>query len=178
MTLYEILRAPPTATRSELKSYYVKMAKLSHPDARVGKNSDANASGHSVPEFSDVAAAWEVLSDSKKRKRYDRKLRADRWSKTAQSFANEQLDKAVPAVSEMLEKVAVPFLRRTTATTVAVGQAVAQGIANTNKEDNDSKKKRDVVADTLINAVEAGQKAGRAIDSIELTEKSLELEER
>ena len=76
------------------------------------------------------------------------------------------------------QKVAVPFLRRTTATTVAVGQAVAQGIANTNKEDNDSKKKRDVVADTLINAVEAGQKAGRAIDSIELTEKSLELEER
>ena len=179
--LYEVLGASRDATRSELKKCYVRMAKICHPDAQVGGEKGGAmtlVNGRPLPEFSDVAAAWDVLGDSKKRRRYDRNLRAAKWSKTAQSFANEQLETVVPAVSDILEKVAVPFLRRTTATTVAVGQAVAKGIATNSNTETELKVTRDALADTIVNAVEAGQQAGRAIDSMELTEKSEELEER
>ena len=178
--LYDILGASHDATRSELKQCYVRMAKACHPDAQVGKTEKGGAmtlaNGQPLPEFSEVAAAWEILGDSKLRRRYDRNLRAEQWSKTAQSFTNQQLETVVPAVSEILEKVAVPFLRRTTATTVAVGQAVAKGMSK--KNDQERRVSRDSLTNTFVSAVEAGQQAGRAIDSMELTEKSLELEER
>jgi hypothetical protein len=84
----------------------------------------------------------------------------------------------------MMDKVAVPFLRRTTATTWAVGQAVAKGVTqmsqkpmNGNNSEKDQNKSI-AIADALLNAIQAGQQAGRVIDTIELNEKSLELQER
>jgi curved DNA-binding protein CbpA len=188
-TLYELLGAPPTATRVELKKCYVELAKLSHPDAQIANSAYSSSNGNNnndddIPDFGEIAAAWRVLGDSKTRKRYDRDLRAKEFSEYAQRFANERLERAVPAVAAMMDKVAVPFLRRTTATTWAVGQAVAKGVTqmsqkpmNGNNSEKDQNKSI-AIADALLNAIQAGQQAGRVIDTIELNEKSLELQER
>jgi len=76
-------------------------------------------------------------------------------------------------MAEMMDKVAVPFLRRTTATTWAVGQAVAAGVSDvTSKQENVKWQ------DAFVKAVQAGRQAGRVIDSMELEEKSKELDGR
>lgn len=172
-TLYEILGASTTATREELKKSYVQLAKRSHPDARIGSTEE----DEDAPDFGEIAAAWRVLGDSRTRKRYDRDLRAKEFSDKAQKFANERLEKAVPAVADILDNVAVPFLRRTTATTWAVGQAVAKGVSEISKISAEGNSTQ-FLQDAFIEAIEAGQKAGRFVDSIELNEKSNELDER
>jgi hypothetical protein len=163
-TLYEILGAPATATRAELKKRYIELAKISHPDSQI--SSDATTS--QTVDFNEIAQAWRILGDAKVRKRYDRELRAQAFTESAQRFTNENLERAVPAVASMMDKVAAPFLRRTTATTWAMGHAVAQGVSNENGGLTDAFKK----------AVLAAQEAGRFIDGVELAEKSQRLEER
>jgi hypothetical protein len=174
-TLYEVLDASPTATRAELKKKYVEMAKLSHPDAQIGMDGLIDA-----PDFGEVAAAWRVLGNSKSRKRYDRELQYKEWAEFASNFANEKMEEAVPAVARIMDNLALPFLRRTAATTVAVSQVVSS-IAKTvdsssrGKAQNENKNS---ITDAFMNAVRAGQKAGRAIDTLELNEKSVQLSQR
>ncbi len=62
--LYEILGVPRTATVEELKKAYRRLAKQYHPDVNPG-NKEAEE------KFKEVTAAFEVLSDEKKRKLYD-----------------------------------------------------------------------------------------------------------
>lgn len=86
-TLYDVLGASPKATKAELKLKYVALAKQTHPDvikvATAGttaktKNSSSrwNSNNNNIPEFSEIAAAWRVLSNEKERQRYDRQLQA------------------------------------------------------------------------------------------------------
>jgi hypothetical protein len=176
-TLYDILGASPMATKEELKKCYVKMAKLSHPDAKLSQNNNSGGGAETQTttfDFTEIAAAWEVLGDTKMRKRYDRNLQAEEWYKRTQRMTNESLEGAV----EILDKVAFPFLRRTTATTLAVGQAVAEGISRVSAKETKETATAEKLAYSLLNVVQAGRQAGRAIDSIELTEKSKELEVR
>lgn len=177
-TLYDVLGASQTATRAELKLKYVEMAKLSHPDARIGKTEFVD----DVPDFGEIAAAWRVLGDTKSRKRYDRELQYKEWSAYASKYANEKLEEAVPAVAKIMDNVALPFIRRTAATTFAVSQVVSKigkaasrspsEVKSTNQKSGNS------LTDAFLNAIKAGQKVGRAIDSLELNEKSEELVER
>ena len=81
-TLYDVLGASPKATKAELKLKYVALAKQTHPDAikisagtKTTKNSNSRRS-KSSPDFTEVAAAWRVLSNEKERQRYDRQLQA------------------------------------------------------------------------------------------------------
>ena len=62
---YETLGVQKTATDEELKKAYRKLAKKYHPDANPDNKAEAEA------KFKEVNEAYEVLSDSQKRKMYD-----------------------------------------------------------------------------------------------------------
>ena len=104
---YDVLGCSPTDNRQEIKRKFIVLAKQTHPDAAPGDdNSD---------RFTEIAQAWKTLSNAKSRKQYDRTLKAEQWVDDMEKLA----DAAVPAVNSVMEKVAMPFLRRTTATAVA-----------------------------------------------------------
>ncbi len=62
---YQILGVPKTATASELKSAYRKLAKKLHPDVNPGRKDIEQ-------KFKEVTAAYDLLSDPDKRARFDR----------------------------------------------------------------------------------------------------------
>lgn len=62
--LYNILGVAKTSTEAEIKSAYRKLARKYHPDT----NKD---NPESVEKFKEVSAAYDILSDKEKRKKYD-----------------------------------------------------------------------------------------------------------
>ncbi|HET7826993.1 MAG TPA: DnaJ C-terminal domain-containing protein [Anaeromyxobacter sp.] len=62
--LYEILGVSRTASLEEIKKAYRKLAKQYHPDVNPGNKA-------AEEKFKEVTAAFEVLSDEKRRKLYD-----------------------------------------------------------------------------------------------------------
>ncbi|MHB1046280.1 MAG: DnaJ C-terminal domain-containing protein [Thermoanaerobaculia bacterium] len=62
---YEVLGVPRTAGDAEVKKAYRRLARKFHPDVNLG---DATAS----KRFQEIAAAYEILKDPKKKERYDR----------------------------------------------------------------------------------------------------------
>ncbi|XP_051152383.1 dnaJ protein P58IPK homolog isoform X2 [Andrographis paniculata] len=63
---YKILGISKTASMSEIKKAYKKLALQWHPDKNVDNREEAEA------KFREIAAAYEVLGDEDKRTRYDR----------------------------------------------------------------------------------------------------------
>ncbi len=61
---YDVLGVSSDATQKEIKSAYRKLARTAHPDANPG---DVEAE----ERFSDIAKAYEVLSDEDRRKEYN-----------------------------------------------------------------------------------------------------------
>ena len=61
---YEVLGVSKTASDSELKSAYRKLAKKYHPDVNPG-DKEAEA------KFKEATEAYSVLSDAEKRRQYD-----------------------------------------------------------------------------------------------------------
>jgi hypothetical protein len=174
-SLYELLSASKDDTRTEIKKKYLLLAKSSHPDAIIGRNG-TDMDGK-APDFGEISQAWRVLGDPKTRLRYDRSLQAAQFSERVERMANERLERAVPVVANLLDKVAVPFLRRTTATTIAVAQAATKGF-NKENNNNDPSGKKDTGFQAFFDVFAAGQRAGKIVDGLELTEKCAELEAR
>jgi DnaJ-class molecular chaperone len=68
--LYEVLGVKRDASDKEIRSAYRRLARQYHPDVNPGdKNAEA--------KFKEINAAHEVLSDSEKRKKYDKY--GDKW---------------------------------------------------------------------------------------------------
>lgn len=65
--LYRLLRVPRTATGSEIKESYRRIALALHPDRHGGCESK-------TAEFKEVGEAYRVLSDHARRTEYDRWL--------------------------------------------------------------------------------------------------------
>ena len=61
---YEVLGVSKTASDSELKSAYRKLAKKYHPDVNPG-DKEAEA------KFKEATEAYSVLGDAEKRRQYD-----------------------------------------------------------------------------------------------------------
>lgn len=67
---YKALGVPKTASEKEIRSAYRKLARKSHPDVNPGDKA-------AEARFKDITSAYEVLSDTAKRKKYDKY--GDRW---------------------------------------------------------------------------------------------------
>jgi curved DNA-binding protein CbpA len=63
MSYYQILGIEKNASQEDIKKAYRKLALENHPD----KNKDPGA----TQKFQEISKAYEVLSDSEKRKKYD-----------------------------------------------------------------------------------------------------------
>jgi DnaJ-class molecular chaperone len=61
---YSVLGVPQTATQEEIRNAYRKLAKSLHPDLNPGNKK-------AEQRFKDVAAAYELVGDEKKRKAYE-----------------------------------------------------------------------------------------------------------
>jgi DnaJ-class molecular chaperone len=62
---YTVLGVPRTATEKDIKSAYRKLARKHHPDVNPGDKKSESL-------FKEIGEAYSVLSDSDKRKKYDR----------------------------------------------------------------------------------------------------------
>ena len=62
--LYEILQISFTASEATIKTAYRKLARKYHPDLNSGDEI-------CVKKFKEVTEAYEILSDSEKKKNYD-----------------------------------------------------------------------------------------------------------
>jgi curved DNA-binding protein CbpA len=122
LNFYEILRASPTATRSELKKKYITLARVSHPDAQIASSDNHDGD----VDFQKIAEAWRTLGNPKSRRRYDRQLKAKAWGEAAQKITNDSLDQVAPVASSFMDNLAVPFLKKTSQT---VGKAFATAAA-------------------------------------------------
>jgi curved DNA-binding protein CbpA len=197
--LYEILNSGPSSTRQELKKNYITLVRRSHPDALTSNGSVSTAD--SDDQFQRITSAWKILSNPLERKRYDRELRAQAFTQNVEDVVGSIATTAGPQFMKAFDNVAIPFLRRSAATTVAGFAAVTKDIQNysdtktgeTNGGQNNEKGMETKANESsatmnssetmglgsiLSNAVQASQKAGKAIDRLELNEKSNELSKR
>lgn len=71
-TYYEILGVEKIATEKEIKNAYHELAKKYHSDKFASAADDVKA--YAEERFKDINGAYEVLSDSEKRKQYDQTI--------------------------------------------------------------------------------------------------------
>ena len=62
--LYDVLGVAKTSTEAEIKSQYRKLARKYHPDLNKDDKSAAE-------KFKEVSAAYDILGDKEKRRKYD-----------------------------------------------------------------------------------------------------------
>src|SRR6201996_894981 len=79
---YAILGVPKTAAAKDIKSAYRKLARKWHPDANPDKPKEAEE------KFKDIQEAYEVLSDTEKRSKYD--VLGSDWQGAAQEAARQR----------------------------------------------------------------------------------------
>ena len=101
---YETLGVSRTSDQKQIRQAYRKLARKLHPDVNPG---DKTAESR----FKEVNAAYEVLSDAEKRKKYDRY--GDRWQYADQfEEAQRQASGRFRASTRRPSGVQLRFLRR------------------------------------------------------------------
>jgi hypothetical protein len=104
-TLYDVLGAAPNASVADLKRCYHELAKKTHPDSRITAGEDKE-----LPNFSEIALAWETLSNSKERRRYDLTLKSERLTnQVVQMARNLFVHMAKATMSSPLEDTSVIY---------------------------------------------------------------------
>jgi len=106
-------------SRAEIKRRYISLAKETHPDSSPAARIDDD-------RFNEIARAWTVLSDPKTRRAHDRELAAADFKDDFVRRAEEVAREYGPSARKFYDDFAIPFLRRTTATTLAGWSAVAE----------------------------------------------------
>jgi hypothetical protein len=71
VTHYEVLGVARGASTAEVRRAYVALARRHHPDQHAG---DRAAQARAEQEMRRINAAWEVLRDAERRRRYDAEL--------------------------------------------------------------------------------------------------------
>ena len=187
LTLYEILRTSEDATRSEIKSQYIMLAKRCHPDARMQMQQMEN---EQTIDFQIIAEAWKILKDPKSRRKYDRELKIKELAEKAERFTNRNLEQAFRAVGQVISLASSSpeeekndkldydyddynYMNNTTSSRSSASieiedeQEVAENAAE------------EVITNISISTIEGtGKQDDTAVDALELTEKSIDLEER
>ncbi|HJJ28582.1 MAG TPA: DnaJ domain-containing protein [Methanocorpusculum sp.] len=79
-TLYDILEVAKTADAAEIKKAYVRLVKLYHPDKAGDDEAKQDEYNEKLLKIMD---AYEILSDSEKRAKYDEEITAEPAQKTA-----------------------------------------------------------------------------------------------
>jgi DnaJ homolog subfamily C member 9 len=69
VNLYDVLSVASTATASEIKAAYRRLALLHHPDKHAASSTEAQQDAST--RFQQVGFAFSVLGDEKRRKKYD-----------------------------------------------------------------------------------------------------------
>jgi curved DNA-binding protein CbpA len=165
-SLYDILGTAPTASLDELKSQYKALARLQHPDVVGPGNGDG---------FIEIAAAYQILKDPVKRRQYDRSLRAASLTNSITQYINET--SIVPNAVSMLEDIALPLLRKTTATTLAGMQAATAKTSSKNSGGGGKGSNGGGGGAWWQRVFQAATTASRSMDVMELREKAAVLEE-
>lgn len=159
--LYAVLGGDASMSKTELKRLYISLAKETHPDS-------ATYNEQSDDRFNTISQAWTVLSDPKTRRAYDRELAAQRLSEDVVSKASDIAKEYGPAAKSFYEELALPFVKRATASTVAGWSAASE-----NKADEE-----DDIGKTFARVLEAGLNASRQVDGADLKQKSADLREQ
>jgi DnaJ family protein C protein 9 len=73
--LYAVLHLTSAATTDEIKKSYRRLALIYHPDKHT--SSSASAQADASIKFQQIGFAYSVLSDEKRRQRYDRTGKTD-----------------------------------------------------------------------------------------------------
>ena len=68
--LYDVLALKSDASQEEIRKAYRKLALLCHPDKHT--NSSEHDRAHASKRFQQIGFAYAVLSDERRRKKYDR----------------------------------------------------------------------------------------------------------
>ena len=137
--LYNILGASPNMSRTEIKRLYITLAKQTHPDA-IQTEDDSYSN---VNNFNEIAQAWEILSDFKTRRAYDRELAANEFKDDVVLRASELAKEYGPQARKFYDDIAIPLLRRTTATTLAGWSAVTEVTSEREQQRNNNAEKRE-----------------------------------
>lgn len=105
---YKILGVGPIATLDEVRKAYRSASKKYHPDL----NPDLKL--FSEEKMRDLVEAYEVLSDSEKRKEYDRQphLQLRRSRRTSSGPAKGSLKASFKKEDSLLERMFSPFLKK------------------------------------------------------------------
>ena len=90
--LYRLLEVSPSATDTEIKAAWRKIAKECHPDRQPAELSPAQRELADL-RYRAASTAWEVLGDPEKRAAYDERQRAQRTDRIAE--VAEKLDAEV-----------------------------------------------------------------------------------
>jgi curved DNA-binding protein CbpA len=176
-SLYDVLGTAPTASLDELKSKYKALARVQHPDV-IGLQNGGSAGDSNSDAFIEIAAAYQLLKDPAKRRQYDRSLQAASFSHSISQFVNET--NVVPNAVSLLEDIALPLFRKTTATTLAGMQAATQksttskGGKNNNNSNNQG---GGGTGNWWQRVIQAATTASRSMDVMELRDKAAVLEE-